>query len=852
MVFGLKVVYPVFELDSGVVLSEIKMDAQSERGYKLSDSGASLSANDAGSQAEASLAFENFDNAVFTEAENKANPKGQGSSAEQGMRPPMSDENKSPAATSESLGVVATDSSLDATGPHMHYSIPDLQRMNDSELLDVLRRSWGCENKLEVWGELSEVVTSITDLVRLSNVRSVRDNSLLSYPCEVADRFQLKTRGIYISPNYGKKLIAAGHKSIRCEVELQPGEEREKQSNPIAVKVKTGTAEPLKTIPVTHKERPVSKHLIPTEDATLISNLVYEHFLGLRRQEIVELEQRLKADVDNNIRAAKQNLNEVLAEYEDVQTRVLKAQNDRLETENEKTSLENAVSRLQHRQTEEAEKLAVLQIAHEKAEQKMSQHLERLRNYIEDKATILKQLELIDAEEFDLLLDNHSVMTNKEGWLNFEQDLGGNYARAVSYIQAYLLERDILYPRHVLENFFTLLRTHDLIVLAGDSGSGKTNLVQSFAKAIGGVAKIIPVKPNWTSSEDLLGYYNPLDKKYLPTPFLEALVEANKNPDVPYLICLDEMNLARVEYYFADFLSKLEQRDGTPEIELFADSESAHVLSELRHVIEIIRGAKEKYQKEDEFTFIKLLQDEEINAELRRAFGFSDQDSLVKYHSDIRRMLAGVLNTPSSIPFPSNVRIIGAINIDETTHYLSPKILDRAHVMKFKSPLLTDWQSIIDEVSSYGFEDVNNPLELDMADLGLRETYPKFDHKLPFCRRFVDLNRDYFHPLGVEFGLRTIRQGLNYLRIFSDFNDDTDLAINNFVLHKVLPKLTFDGNKEAVAGVTKLDLLFGLAANLENGLKVDERLDDEFSVKKVLLSIANKAKANDGIVNYWS
>ncbi|MEN1933955.1 hypothetical protein P4909_25075 [Escherichia coli] len=88
------------------------------------------------------------------------------------------------------------------------------------------------------------------------------------------------------------------------------------------------------------------------------------------------------------------------------------------------------------------------------------------------------------------------------------------------------------------------------------------------------------------------------------------------------------------------------------------------------------------------------MQDEEINAEMKRAFGFSDKDSLIKYHGDIRRMLAGVLGTPSSITIPANVRIIGAINIDETTHYLSPKILDRAHVMKFKSPLLTDWDAI--------------------------------------------------------------------------------------------------------------------------------------------------------------
>ncbi|MGK3218963.1 AAA family ATPase, partial [Klebsiella pneumoniae] len=203
-----------------------------------------------------------------------------------------------------------------------------------------------------------------------------------------------------------------------------------------------------------------------------------------------------------------------------------------------------------------------------------------------------------------------------------------NYSDAVSYIQAYLKERDILYPRHIIENFLTLIRTNDLIILAGDSGSGKTNLVQSFAKAIGGVSKIIPVKPNWTSSEDLLGYYNPLEKKYLATPFLEALIEAKQNPDIPYFICLDEMNLARVEYYFADFLSKLEERNEQPTIQLYSDDEAAHVLAELKGVVSVISNAQEKFSKNGIVDFVALMQDEEINAEMKRAFGFSDKDSL--------------------------------------------------------------------------------------------------------------------------------------------------------------------------------------------------------------------------------
>jgi energy-coupling factor transporter ATP-binding protein EcfA2 len=314
-------------------------------------------------------------------------------------------------------------------------------------------------------------------------------------------------------------------------------------------------------------------------------------------------------------------------------------------------------------------------------ENTMGKKLEKLRAFIKDKADNLLNLEFIDQEEYDNLLMIQSDKKSDEKFVDFEQDLLGDKQTAISHIQAYLFEQDIIYPRYIIEDFFALIQTNDLIILAGESGSGKTNLIKSFAKAIGGKSFIIPVKPNWTSSEDLLGYYNPLEKKYLSTPFLEALLEAKDNPTIPYFICLDEMNLARVEYYFADFLSLLEERGEQPEIKLYSEDESSHILSEFKNIMDTIEYTKEKYKKKNIVNFIKLLQDEDINKELTRVFGFSDKDSLIKYHTDLRRMLGAILNTPSSIIFPKNVRIIGAINIDETTHYLSPKILDRAHII---------------------------------------------------------------------------------------------------------------------------------------------------------------------------
>jgi len=479
----------------------------------------------------------------------------------------------------------------------------------------------------------------------------------------------------------------------------------------------------------------------------------------------------------------------------------------------------------------------------------MARKIEKLTRFIEDKAVFLKTFEFIDEEDFDVFVKKVDNSRDTSDIFSFSERLNGDYRQAVSYIQAYLKERDILYPRHIIENYLTLLRTNDLIILAGDSGSGKTNLVNSFAEAVGGVSKIIPVKPNWTSSEDLLGYYNPLEKKYLATPFLEALIEAKQNPDIPYFICLDEMNLARVEYYFADFLSKLEERNKQPEIELYSDNEASHVLAELKAVVSIITDAKDKYIKGGVTDFVALMQDENVNAEMKRAFGFSDKDSLIKYHGDIRRMLLGVIGTPSSITIPTNVRIIGAINIDETTHYLSPKILDRAHIMKFTSPLLSDWDSIIQEIDTYGFDDVSKPLIFEVDDLGVRSAYPKYAGDNEFCSLFKQYNKDYFHPIGVEFGMRTIRQGLNYIELFKDVNTNEHVAINNFILHKVLPKFTFDGDKQA-GDMNKLQRVAQVF--LPEVEKLLEGITGEFSAPEALRAIVDNAQNNDSIVNYWA
>ncbi len=134
----------------------------------------------------------------------------------------------------------------------------------------------------------------------------------------------------------------------------------------------------------------------------------------------------------------------------------------------------------------------------------------------------------------------------------------------------------------LLRRYHLGLKTRGFVILSGVSGSGKTWLAEAYARAVGARRQVVPVAPNWTTNEDLLGYRSPLDGQYHDTPFSlflrEASAEAERaahsgeNP-VPFHLILDEMNLARVEYYFARFLSQMEirARSGEGVIELGPD-----------------------------------------------------------------------------------------------------------------------------------------------------------------------------------------------------------------------------------------------------------------------------------------
>lgn len=115
----------------------------------------------------------------------------------------------------------------------------------------------------------------------------------------------------------------------------------------------------------------------------------------------------------------------------------------------------------------------------------------------------------------------------------------------------------LYYDISTIREFIAGLAVSHILILQGMSGTGKTSLAFAFGEFIENPSTVIPVQPMWKDRSDLLGYYNEFTKRFNETPLLQKIYEANKCEDI-YITILDEMNIARVEYYFAEFLSLLE------------------------------------------------------------------------------------------------------------------------------------------------------------------------------------------------------------------------------------------------------------------------------------------------------
>ncbi|XXM70748.1 McrB family protein [Lysinibacillus sphaericus] len=271
----------------------------------------------------------------------------------------------------------------------------------------------------------------------------------------------------------------------------------------------------------------------------------------------------------------------------------------------------------------------------------------------------------------------------------------------------------------------TALDDKHFVVLSGISGTGKTQICRLYANAVYGLDyesdnpyfSIIPVRPDWTDASALFGYYSSFEQRYVKTEFLKVILNALKEREKPHFILLDEMNLARVEYYLSDYLSAVESRKEIP-----------------------------------------LHNDEQVK------------------------------DVPQKLTIPPNIYILGTINVDETTHSISDKVLDRAFVMT---------------LSEVDFTAFWNRADPDVKDVLARE---------------FDLLKELHAALAgydLHFGYRTMGEMLQKLyanhQLGTDHAMDAMESLDRVIAEKVLTKIRGDERISDMLG----ELERWLSGNLE-------------------------------------
>ncbi|UXR33019.1 McrB family protein [Staphylococcus simulans] len=262
----------------------------------------------------------------------------------------------------------------------------------------------------------------------------------------------------------------------------------------------------------------------------------------------------------------------------------------------------------------------------------------------------------------------------------------------------------LVYDEEDILNFHTAMKTSNLVILSGMSGTGKSKLVKAYADALSlkDSFKFIPVSPSWTEDSDIIGYADTLNMVYRPDDYglIDLLINAKENPDKLFIVCFDEMNLARIEHYFSQFLSLLE-----------TDVESRRL----------------------------SLYNRELGGKLYNSSKYSYQ-----------------------IPIGRNVKFVGTANIDDSTYNFSNKVLDRSNLITLKVMPFKDLVKLSKRDNTTNFNDEEfDKIYVDYFSNSKKEI--ELDERtVEFLQKFHDLLSQVHKEMGI--GPRILKQIDLYLK----------------------------------------------------------------------------------------
>ncbi|MFB4158965.1 McrB family protein [Geomicrobium sp. JSM 1781026] len=296
----------------------------------------------------------------------------------------------------------------------------------------------------------------------------------------------------------------------------------------------------------------------------------------------------------------------------------------------------------------------------------------------------------------------------------------------VDHIHNYISSKGFYFEKEEVTNLYLSLKTKPFVILSGISGTGKTMIVRWFAESVGATEKngrftVIPVRPDWSDGTDLIGFED-LKGDFNRGPVTNVILNAIADPDRPYFVLLDEMNLARVEYYFSDLLSVMESKKW--------------------------QGGKQVSSR------------------------------LLPFQLD-----------GMDVYLPSNVYLIGTVNMDETTFPFSKKVLDRANTIEFNRVRLDHLDFLMEAKEKSSIMLHNNRLEAEF--LTLKDVYahtPEFVKEV--TNELVRVNEALMEN-GSHVGYR-IRDEISFYMVYNERDGllTREEAFDLCLLQKILPRLS--------------------------------------------------------------
>ena len=420
----------------------------------------------------------------------------------------------------------------------------------------------------------------------------------------------------------------------------------------------------------------------------------------------------------------------------------------------------------------------------------------------------------------------------------------------------------------IYTSYLTALRTKPFMLLAGISGTGKSRIVRKLAQATvteelqkaegykgtdfandrwtlhsPANFELIQVKPNWHNSMDVIGYLSNIPSPhYVFTPFIEFIVKAWQHPEVPFFLCLDEMNLAPVEEYFAEFLSAIESRSFEGE-EYLTDP-----------IIKPFNSFGEDVAK----MMVNMLFPN---------FTAGDKNSFLGKVVDH-------LET-KGLTLPKNLIVIGTVNMDETTFSFSRKVLDRAMSVEMNE---VNYDSFLTDTTDDDLKAIVEAFEQnDDADLNAllvdrhieaREIIDDLGDDARFTIDYLKRINALLEGTPFKLGYRAANEALIYLQASQEFGQtDRIAALDNFTLMKILSRIEGDetklkitdseADKERIAKAEvnvdeakqygDLNILTALRHIITNQLGEQDKLQ---SVKKIDSMLSQLKR--DHFVSFWN